>query len=240
MPGQRLQVVYPDVPDNYRTRARPAVADLHRRPRSTRSSGRRAPSARPSAEDLAAARADLRLEITRAFWALVTAREAEQVLGALARSHRRARRDLRARLDQGLIPPNERAVRRGAAVARSACCSIEARQRAAHRRSRSAAPDRASSGAGPIEPAAPLETAPVRHAGGRRCADREAIDAAAGAAGARRIAPSAARRASRRRAASARCRRSASAAASTTPGRTRASFRAPRDWEDSWDVVGQR
>ena len=48
-------------------------------------------------EDLAAARADLRLEITRAFWALVTAREAEQVVAKALDSDRRARRATCAR-----------------------------------------------------------------------------------------------------------------------------------------------
>ena len=52
-------------------------------------------------------RADLRLEITRAFWALVTAREAEQVLDRSVESLDAHVRDVRARLDQGLIPPNE-------------------------------------------------------------------------------------------------------------------------------------
>ena len=73
-PDSRRSVIYPDIPDNYRSRARSAVADVHRRPdRRARARGR-APSASATGEDLAAARADLRLEITRAFWALVTAR----------------------------------------------------------------------------------------------------------------------------------------------------------------------
>ena len=105
-PGQPRQVVYPDLPDNYRTRidlqwllysggrldALERVAGAERK---------------AAVEDLAAARADLRLDISRAFWTLVTAREAEQVL---ARSIERITsyvRDLRVRLDQGLIPPNE-------------------------------------------------------------------------------------------------------------------------------------
>ena len=105
-PGLGRQVVYPDIPDNFRARldlqwlfyTGGRLDALERAAQAERQA---------SGEDLAAARADLRLEITRAFWVLVTTREAEQVL---ARSLERIGgyvRDLRARLDQGLIPPNE-------------------------------------------------------------------------------------------------------------------------------------
>jgi outer membrane protein TolC len=105
-PGQLRQVVYPDVPDNFRTRldlqwlfyTGGRIDALERAAHAERQA---------SGEDLVAARADLRLEITRAFWALVTAREAEQVLGRSLESIGAYVRDLRARLDQGLIPPNE-------------------------------------------------------------------------------------------------------------------------------------
>ncbi len=105
-PGLPRQVVYPDVPDNYRTRldlqwlfyTGGRLDALERAARAERQA---------SGEDLVAARADLRLEITRAFWALVTAREAEQVLVRSLDSIGAYVRDLRARLDQGLIPPNE-------------------------------------------------------------------------------------------------------------------------------------
>jgi outer membrane protein TolC len=99
-------VVYPDVPDNFRARldlqwlfySGGRVDALERAAHAERQA---------SGEDLVAARADLRLEITRAFWALVTAREAEQVLARSLDSIGAYVRDLRARLDQGLIPPNE-------------------------------------------------------------------------------------------------------------------------------------
>ena len=84
-------MVYPDIPDNYRARLdlqwpiyTGGRADaLERAARAERGA---------IGKDLDAARADLRLEITRAFWALVTAREAEAVLQPLAREPRRARR----------------------------------------------------------------------------------------------------------------------------------------------------
>ena len=105
-PGLGRQVVYPDLPDNFRTRldlqwlfyTGGRLDALERAARAERQA---------SGEELAAARSDLRLEITRAFWSLVTAREAEQVLVRALESSAAYVRDLRARLDQGLIPPNE-------------------------------------------------------------------------------------------------------------------------------------
>jgi outer membrane protein TolC len=105
-PGQPLRALYPDVPDNYRARldlqwpifTAGRTDALERAARAERSA---------AGADLEAARADLRLEITRAFWALVTAAEAEQVLARAVDSMDAHVRDLRVRLDQGLIPPNE-------------------------------------------------------------------------------------------------------------------------------------
>jgi outer membrane protein TolC len=105
-PGQPFNVLYPDVPDNYRARldlqwpiyTAGRTDALERAARAEREA---------AGADLEAARADLRLEITRAFWALVTAREAEQVLSRTLAGVDAHVRDLRNRLDQGLIPPNE-------------------------------------------------------------------------------------------------------------------------------------
>ena len=105
-PLQPLRVLYPDVPDNYRARVDlqwpiytgGRVDALTRAARAEREA---------IAGDLAAARADLRLEVTRAFWALVTARETEQVVTrALERTDVHLH-DLRTRLEQGLIPPSD-------------------------------------------------------------------------------------------------------------------------------------
>jgi outer membrane protein TolC len=105
-PGQPVSVIYPDVPDNYRSRL-----DLQW-PIYTGGRGdaleRAARAEREAAgEDLAAARADLRLELTRAFWALVTARETEQVLARAVETMDAHVRELQARQEQGLIPPND-------------------------------------------------------------------------------------------------------------------------------------
>jgi outer membrane protein len=131
--GRPPQVIYPDVPDNYRARLdlqwpiytggrsdaleRAAVAERH-----------------ASGDDLTAARADLRLEITRAYWALATARETAMVLARSLDAIDAQVGDLQVRLDQGLIPPNDllsaqaqQSRQRGFAIeARNARASAEA------------------------------------------------------------------------------------------------------------------
>lgn len=105
-PGQPTNVLYPDVPDNFRARldlqwpiySGGRVEALVRAARAEREA---------AGSDLLAARADLKLEITRAFWALVTAREAEEVLNRSVESLDAHVRDMRARLEQGFVPPNE-------------------------------------------------------------------------------------------------------------------------------------
>jgi outer membrane protein len=103
--GTRL-VVYPDIPDNFMSRLsfqwpiftsgrvdaleRAAIAE-----------------AQAAGADIETARADLRLEIVRAYWAAVTAREAERVLEESAARAEKQLTDARQRFDVGLIPPNE-------------------------------------------------------------------------------------------------------------------------------------
>jgi outer membrane protein len=128
-PGQPPRVIYPDIPDNVRARV-----DLQW---PIYSGGRigaleRAAHAERQATDadLAAARLDLRLEITRAFWALVTARATEQVLARSLGSIDAHVRDLASRLEQGLIPPNE-LLSAQAQLSRQRVLAIEARNTAA-------------------------------------------------------------------------------------------------------------
>jgi outer membrane protein TolC len=106
LPDQPLRVLYPDVPDNYSSRF-----DLQwpiysgGRPQALE---RAAAAERDAATfDVSAARADLRLEVTRAFWALVTARQTEEVVARSLESTDAHVADLRSRFEQGLIPPNE-------------------------------------------------------------------------------------------------------------------------------------
>jgi outer membrane protein TolC len=167
-PGVPPRVIYPDIPDNVRARldlqwpiyTAGRFDALERAARAERGA---------VAEDLAAARADLRLEITRAFWALVTARESEQVLERSVGNLEVHIADLRVRLEQGLIPPNDvltaeaqRSRRRGLRIEASGTRAIaEADLR------------RLIGGQGPILPVEPSAT-PASDAGVRP--ERRALD----------------------------------------------------------------
>lgn len=105
LPGRAPQVVYPDIPDNYRARLDlqwPIYTGgrgdaLEHAARAERSA---------IAQDIEAARADLRLEITRAYWAAVTAGETEVVVRRSVDAVEAHLQDVRARLVAGLVPPN--------------------------------------------------------------------------------------------------------------------------------------
>jgi outer membrane protein TolC len=105
-PGGLPVVVYPDVPNNYRTRL-DLQWPIYNGGRSDALERAARAEASAAASDVAAAQADLRLEVARAFWALVTARAAGAVLDrSLARAQANVN-DVRQRLSAGLVPPNE-------------------------------------------------------------------------------------------------------------------------------------
>ena len=103
--GSRL-VVYPDIPDNFMSRlsfqwpifTSGRIDALERAATA---------EAQAAAADIEATRADLRLEIVRAYWAAVTAREAERVIEESGARAEKQLMDARQRFDVGLIPPNE-------------------------------------------------------------------------------------------------------------------------------------
>jgi len=104
--GSARLVDYPDIPDNFATRLSMQWPIY--------TSGRvdaleRAASAEAQAvsADIDTARADLRFEVVRAYWAAATAREAVRVLEESAARADAQLRDARQRFDVGLIPPNE-------------------------------------------------------------------------------------------------------------------------------------
>jgi outer membrane protein TolC len=100
------RVLYPDAPDNYRTRldlqwpiyTGGRVDALER--------AARAEAAAITAE-VAVAQHDLRLEVARGFWALVTARATVSVLEQGVARTRAHVTEVRQRFDAGLVPPNE-------------------------------------------------------------------------------------------------------------------------------------
>lgn len=118
-------LVYPDVPNNYSTRLemRWPIYTGGRTDALER-------AARAEAEAVGAerqtAQADLRLEVTRAYWALVTARASLDVLEqGVARSQAHVN-DANQRFTAGLVPPNE-VSSAAAQEARARMLAIEAR-----------------------------------------------------------------------------------------------------------------
>ncbi len=105
-PGQPALVVYPDVPDNYRARV-DLVWPVYSAGRTDALERAAEAERKASEQDIVAARSDLRLEITRAFWALVSAIESERVLARSLETMGVHVGDLRSRFEQGLIAPNE-------------------------------------------------------------------------------------------------------------------------------------
>jgi outer membrane protein len=123
--GAPPRVLYPDVPDNWRTRLDlqwPIYAGgrfdaLERAARAEASA---------VAAEVSVARADLRLEVARAYWALVTARSSVAVLDRAVERAEAHVRDVRERLNAGLVPPNEVASAE-AQASRQRMLAIEAR-----------------------------------------------------------------------------------------------------------------
>ena len=101
-----VQLIYPDIPDNYFSRAS-LQWPIYTAGRLDALERAAEAEARAVAAELTVARADLRLEVVRTYWALVTATEAARVLReALDRADAHLR-DVRAMFDAGLIPPND-------------------------------------------------------------------------------------------------------------------------------------
>jgi outer membrane protein TolC len=99
-------IIYPDIPNNYFTRAS-MQWPIYTGGRTDALIRAVEAESRAAAADIEVARADLRLEVTRAYWALVTSIESVRVVEeALARADAHLR-DVRSRFDNGLIPPNE-------------------------------------------------------------------------------------------------------------------------------------
>ena len=106
LPNNQLTVIYPDVPNNYRTRL-DAQWPIYTAGRLDALERAARVEAAASADDLAAARADLRLETTRAYWALVTSIEALRVVEqSIARVDAHLR-DVRNRLNVGQVLPSD-------------------------------------------------------------------------------------------------------------------------------------
>ena len=106
VPGQAPRIIYPDVPDNFRTRL-DVQWPIYTFGRTDALERAARAEATATGYDLQAARNDLRLEITRAFWAVVTANESVRVLSSSLERMDAALADVRNRLKVGLVPPSD-------------------------------------------------------------------------------------------------------------------------------------
>ena len=105
-PDGRLNILYPDVPDNFVSRVG-AQWPIYTAGRVDALERAAEAEASAAGADLETARADLRFEVTRAYWAVATSREAVRVLEeSVARAQAQVR-DARQRLDVGLVPPSD-------------------------------------------------------------------------------------------------------------------------------------
>ena len=104
IPGGLL--IYPDIPNNIRSRV-DLQWPIYTGGRTSALTRAAADETNAIAQDRDAARADLRLDVTRAYWAVITARASVDVVSqALARIGAHLN-DVRNQLDVGLVPPNE-------------------------------------------------------------------------------------------------------------------------------------
>jgi len=104
IPGGRL--IYPDIPDNVRSRI-DLQWPIYTGGRTSALTRAAAAETSAIAQDRDVARADLKLDITRAYWAVITAGASADVVGeALARIAGHLS-DVRNQLNVGLVPPNE-------------------------------------------------------------------------------------------------------------------------------------
>jgi outer membrane protein len=127
-PDGSTQVVFPDIPNTYRTRLGFAwpIYSWGRSDALERAARAEADAAGGERDS---ARADLQLEITRAYWALVTARDTVGVLEEALRVADAHLADVRNRRSVGLVPPND-VLSAEAQRAREEVQLIEARNRA--------------------------------------------------------------------------------------------------------------
>jgi outer membrane protein len=119
------RVLYPDVPDNYHSRLELQWPIYNGGRTDALERAARAEAAAAGA-DLSVAQADLRLEVARAFWAVVTARATVDVLEQGVTRSQAHVADVRQRFMAGLVPPNEIASAE-AQESRARMLAIEAR-----------------------------------------------------------------------------------------------------------------
>jgi outer membrane protein TolC len=106
LPNNQLRIIYPDIPDNYHTRL-DVQWPLYTGGRLAAFERAARTEAAALSNELDAARADLRLEVTRAYWTLLTAAETVRVVDESLARTRAHLVDARNLLEAGVAAPND-------------------------------------------------------------------------------------------------------------------------------------
>lgn len=106
LPNGQLRVIYPDIPDNYRARL-DVQYPLYTSGRLQAIEQASRLEAAATARDGDTTTVDVRLDVTRAFWNLVVARESQRVVDESLTRMGEHLRDVRNQFDAGLVPPND-------------------------------------------------------------------------------------------------------------------------------------
>jgi outer membrane protein len=101
-----VRVLYPDIPDNYRSRV-DFQWPIYTAGRNAALVKSAAAEASAVTQDREAARADVKLEVTRAYWAVITARASVAVVREALNRIGSHLSDVRNQLNVGLIPPSD-------------------------------------------------------------------------------------------------------------------------------------
>jgi outer membrane protein len=105
-PAGGVRVIYPDVPDNVRSRL-DLQWPIYTAGRVGALSRAAAAETEAAGHDRDAARADVKLEITRAFWAVITARASRDVVREALQRIDAHLADVKNQLSVGLVPPSD-------------------------------------------------------------------------------------------------------------------------------------
>ena len=128
-PNGQFRVLFPDIPTNYRVRGEMAVP-LYTGGRVSALVAAAEAEVRAVEGERRAAGAEIRFETARAYWALATSRGRVEVLEQTMTRNDAWVRDVRARVEAGLLPPND-VLSAEAQRARQSVRLIQARQDAA-------------------------------------------------------------------------------------------------------------
>ena len=105
-PGIGSVTIFPDIPNNYRARADASIP-IYTSGRTDALIGSAELDRKAADADTRTAEADVALDVARAYWALVTARESTRVVEqGLVRMDAYVS-DVKARVDTGFLPPND-------------------------------------------------------------------------------------------------------------------------------------